>query len=221
MIVVHISDGYDVYGGRPRGGVSPEEVKPGDYGWLGNPYSTGNRKDDISSFRMYFLRRIGVDPDFRSEVLSLKGKRIACFCKPKPCHLDEVKAWLQEESTMKIYVDGSSRGNPGPASAHWHCEDKSHVKELGTHTNNYAELAAIGCALKWAAVSSGLTQNIEIHTDSQCVLLWLNGSKPKKVREKDMIVRMLDRIKVMTSEFKSCTFHGIRSEDNPADPGYK
>jgi len=94
MIVVNIRDEHDVYGGRPRRGKAPEEIKPGEHGWLGNPFSKGTREQNIQNFRSYFWERINTDARFREEVVGLMNKRVACFCHPNACHLDQVKAWL-------------------------------------------------------------------------------------------------------------------------------
>lgn len=87
--VVHIKDGYDVYGGRAGHGHD---------GYFGNPYSmhlspddpfyAKDRTDAIAKFREYAFRRFNVDMEYRERVLSLHGKRIGCFCKPKSCHCD-------------------------------------------------------------------------------------------------------------------------------------
>lgn len=109
MIVVNIREGFDVYGGRPRGGFEPvrggndpRKVTPGDEGWLGNPHRVGKcpcgethgRKEAIRLYKRYFWERVNRDQAFRIEVMGLQGKRVACFCKPQDCHLDIVKAWL-------------------------------------------------------------------------------------------------------------------------------
>ena len=62
---------------------------------FGNPFASGTREENIERFRNYFFIRIKNESDFKEEVLSLKNKRVWCFCKPKPCHLDVVKEWLE------------------------------------------------------------------------------------------------------------------------------
>lgn len=77
------TDKYDVYCGRPS--------------FLGNPFKIGKdetREQVIEKFRVYFYHRLESDPVFKRKVLELKGKRIACWCKPKPCHLDIVAEYL-------------------------------------------------------------------------------------------------------------------------------
>jgi hypothetical protein len=87
---------YDCYIGRPRGGVDPRRVTPGDYGFLGNPFPLGkdNRDESIAKFKEYFLDRLDKDNSFREAVLSLKNKTLACFCVPKSCHGHVIAEWL-------------------------------------------------------------------------------------------------------------------------------
>jgi hypothetical protein len=33
--------------------------------------------------------------DFLQAVIALDGKRVACFCKPLPCHLDVINQWFE------------------------------------------------------------------------------------------------------------------------------
>lgn len=107
ITVVNIKKGkvpYDVYGGRPWGGVSPTRKRVGENGWLGNPYTVNPDEGDtrdivIAKYRAYFWARVNNEPVFREAVLALKGKTVACFCKPKACHLDVVDSFLQWSDT--------------------------------------------------------------------------------------------------------------------------
>lgn len=83
---------YDVYIGRAGHGQS---------GYFGNPFNDGTRESNIERFRTYFLERVESDPVFRSRVLALKGKRLACFCAPLRCHGDVIKAWLDAQETPR------------------------------------------------------------------------------------------------------------------------
>ena len=68
---------YDVYIGR--GSV-----------W-GNPFvmgKDGTREDVIEKFRMY-AREKYISGEWTDDIiLELYGKRLGCFCAPKPCHGD-------------------------------------------------------------------------------------------------------------------------------------
>lgn len=74
MRVVHCKkEPYDVYVGRPSK-------------W-GNPYiigRDGTREDVVRKYRDYILNT----PRLRESLPELKGKRLACWCAPLPCHGD-------------------------------------------------------------------------------------------------------------------------------------
>jgi hypothetical protein len=78
-------EAYDVYIGRPREGLE---------GPFGNPFRAGPA---LKRFREYFLDRVERDTDFRTQVLALRGKRLGCYCKPKPCHGDIIAEWIDSQ----------------------------------------------------------------------------------------------------------------------------
>ena len=104
MIVVHISEGYEVYGGRPRGypRIKPQDCKPGvDRGWLGNSAKIEGpgklaRAKALADFRVEFYERVTTDPAYKMAVLALKGKRVGCHCHPLSCHLDIVADFVND-----------------------------------------------------------------------------------------------------------------------------
>jgi hypothetical protein len=68
------SEPYDVYIGR--GSI------------FGNPYEIGvdgTREEVIKRYQKWFNFLLR-DKVFCKELMKLKGKRLGCFCKPKPCH---------------------------------------------------------------------------------------------------------------------------------------
>lgn len=90
---------YDVYIGR---------AGKGQDGYFGNPHTLGyvycshckghhDREQSIAAFKKDFLRRVESDSEFRKRVLSLRGKRLGCFCKPLQCHGDVYKEWLDSQ----------------------------------------------------------------------------------------------------------------------------
>ncbi len=110
-IVVNISkDTYDVYIGRCseyRTHMLAKGIKPYEKGWLGNPHPIGwcdicreyhTRTECISKFRQDFYKKINSDPEFKKSILSLKGKRLGCYCKPKECHGDVIKEWIHSQA---------------------------------------------------------------------------------------------------------------------------
>jgi len=82
---------FDVYIGRKGLGQD---------GYFGNPFimakdNTPEARDSVlASYRTYFYSRIEKDPEFKKRVLSLKDKRLGCFCHPKACHGDIIAEWL-------------------------------------------------------------------------------------------------------------------------------
>lgn len=69
---------------------------PPENGCFGNPFPLKiyGRDKCIELYKDYFLKRVESDPAFREAVLSLKGKRLGCFCVPFRCHGEVIKEWL-------------------------------------------------------------------------------------------------------------------------------
>ena len=75
--------GFDVYIGRPSD--------------FGNPFrigKDGDRTKVVDLFSKYFYNRLKTDPKFKLRVLSLKGKRLGCYCKPEQCHGDIIAEYV-------------------------------------------------------------------------------------------------------------------------------
>lgn len=83
----------DVKVTRTRDNKVPD---PPAEGCFGNPYPVKiyGWEECIALYRIYFLRRVKSDPAFRDAVLSLRGKRLGCLCKPDACHGDIIAEWL-------------------------------------------------------------------------------------------------------------------------------
>ena len=83
---VHVSEAYDAYCGR-RNRVPFEWSGPGCTGDFGN-YAPGGT---VVAFEPWFARRIADEPAFARKVQTLRGKRLACFCrKDARCHVDVI-----------------------------------------------------------------------------------------------------------------------------------
>lgn len=66
---------------------------------FGNPFpirKNGTREEAIEKYRKWFHKKLE-DPEFKEKVLALKGMVLGCFCKPKACHGDVIKEWLDGE----------------------------------------------------------------------------------------------------------------------------
>ena len=101
------TDPYDVYIGRDSRGKVTD--KPFKTGYFGNPYKIGsfvpvlngrrkirlNLIEDVIDWYMdYFHKKLKEDKEFKKAILSLKGKTLGCWCKPKGCHGDVIAEWL-------------------------------------------------------------------------------------------------------------------------------
>jgi len=73
---------------------------------FGNPFKISDFNDNMSDeaarelvvdlYSNYFDKRIRHDEDFKKAVDNLKGKTLACHCKPKLCHGDVIIRYLDE-----------------------------------------------------------------------------------------------------------------------------
>lgn len=90
VVNIHRTD-CDVYIGRAGRGHD---------GYFGNPFrltAEWERGEVLTQYAVWFYERVEKDPEFRRRVLALRGKRLGCFCKPKPCHGDIIAAWLEKQ----------------------------------------------------------------------------------------------------------------------------
>lgn len=82
---------------------------------------------------------------------------------------------------LKIYCDGGSRGNPGPAASAFVVFDGGDVllheeaKTLGVATNNIAEYTAVLIATEWLVENHMNFESVEFYLDSLLVVNQLNG----------------------------------------------
>lgn len=90
---------------------------------------------------------------------------------------------MQLETVYRIFTDGGSRGNPGPAAIGVVIESADGVslatfgRPIGIATNNIAEVSAVIAALEWLKQQklpeSGLS--IRFYLDSELVVRQLTG----------------------------------------------
>jgi len=75
---------------------------------------------------------------------------------------------------LEAFVDGGSRGNPGPAGIGVYMPGQVRIAEfLGVATNNYAEYSALICALRCAVFSR--CDELVVFADSELVVKQING----------------------------------------------
>lgn len=139
-----------------------------------------------------------------------------------------------EIDKIKIYTDGGSRGNPGPAavgfvisaaggpasggerSIKW---EKKYGEYIGITTNNEAEYRAVILALKKLKQLIGSEKASEIHVefmvDSELLAKQFNGEYKIKDANLQSLFMELWNLKL---DFKKVTFiHVLRSRNEEAD----
>lgn len=76
------------------------DISVGRGGPWGNPFKIGHgpnglsREEVIDKYKEYFEKEILQDPEKHAALLSLRGYRLGCFCKPLACHGDIIAAYL-------------------------------------------------------------------------------------------------------------------------------
>ena len=118
-----------------------------------------------------------------------------------------------------IYVDGASRGNPGPAAIGATVNDEqgrliiSISQRIGVTTNNQAEYRAIIVALQ-KAIELG-TRHVEVNSDSELVVKQINGGYRVK---KAALKPLYQRVKQLTSQLDGFIINHIpRCQNAEAD----
>lgn len=115
---------------------------------------------------------------------------------------------------VTIYVDGGSRGNPGPAGAG--AVISSGSKEIcsisqfiGIATNNIAEYTGLVLALE-KALELGLT-HVQVYMDSELVVKQMNG----QYRVKNAgLLPLFQKSRQFASQFASFKIDHVRRESN-------
>jgi ribonuclease HI len=116
---------------------------------------------------------------------------------------------------VTVYIDGGSRGNPGPAAAgvvvldtHGTVLHEAGIY-LGQATNNVAEYRGLLAGLE-AAAASGATE-LEIVSDSELLVRQMTGEYRVK---NPGLVPLAERARRLANGFAACTFRHVRREDN-------
>ncbi|MBI4834030.1 MAG: ribonuclease HI family protein [Planctomycetes bacterium] len=121
---------------------------------------------------------------------------------------------------LEIYVDGASRGNPGPSGVGIFIKDdkgKELVKRgefIGECTNNVAEYEALKRALKLVLKDKALkadTLVLRVHTDSELVVKQLTGCY--KIKSQNLMSLVIEARNLM-KKFKAIEFKQIPRKDN-------
>jgi len=116
---------------------------------------------------------------------------------------------------LAIYVDGASRGNPGPAGVGIVIYDhkgkviKEIKKYIGKTTNNVAEYIALISALKEAKRFGACF--LTIYLDSELLVNQINGSYRTKNKN---LLRLLQEVRKLGGCFKEIRYQYIPRENN-------
>lgn len=113
---------------------------------------------------------------------------------------------------VKIFCDGGSRGNPGPAACAFVVVDESDNLiyqqgfYLGVVTNNQAEYFAVIHALNWLTQQPEVVTKLETFVlDSQLIVNQINGSFQIKddnlrTRHKE-VIELLNQLNISNKQF--------------------
>ena len=127
------------------------------------------------------------------------------------------------ENKIKIYTDGGSRGNPGPAAVGFVIDglgqDKKYGEYIGITTNNEAEYKAAILALKKVKQLIGSDKSseiiVEFIVDSELLAKQLNGEYKIKDANLQSLFMELWNLKL---DFSKVTFtHVLRNKNKEAD----
>jgi ribonuclease HI len=120
-----------------------------------------------------------------------------------------------KEARFTVYLDGGSRGNPGPAAAGYYILDE-HGKEverggeyLGSANSRQAEYMALKLALT-RALELG-AKSISFKSDSLMVVSQMNGVYQVKNRD---LWDLVDEIEALLARLKSYSFEHVSRGDN-------
>ena len=116
--------------------------------------------------------------------------------------------------SARAYVDGGSRGNPGPAGYGVHIEREdgtiAELKEsLGLATNNVAEYSGLIAALRWAT-AHGISK-LHIRADSELLVKQMRGEYRVK---SPGLQPLYEQARALTRQIGDVTFEHVRREFN-------
>ena len=117
--------------------------------------------------------------------------------------------------TLRLYTDGASRGNPGPAALGVVVEDDQGMRLRGLHrylgvmTNNMAEYHALIEGLK--AVEPWKPDRLEVYLDSKLVVEQVKGNYRVKSPELQALIRQVMDLK---GRFVEIEFKHVEREKN-------
>lgn len=116
---------------------------------------------------------------------------------------------------VEVFVDGGSRGNPGPAAVGYIINGKKYTEFIGEATNNMAEYKAIIFALKKLKHLLGKDKlkktEVIIYSDSDLVINQINGKY--KILESELVPLFVE-VWNLKFDFPNIKFIHIEREKN-------
>jgi len=99
-----IDDNNNIYIGR-KGVVFIDKKRfPANSSNFANPYKIGkdgNREEIMNKYRDYIIKRLENDKNLIEELISLKGKKLGCWCYPEICHGNILLELIDNYSKIK------------------------------------------------------------------------------------------------------------------------
>ncbi|OGW90552.1 MAG: hypothetical protein A3D28_04355 [Omnitrophica bacterium RIFCSPHIGHO2_02_FULL_63_14] len=115
---------------------------------------------------------------------------------------------------LKVYIDGASRGNPGPAAVGIVFQEgaktvKTLSEKIGVTTNNVAEYYGLVLALQEALMMRA--EELDVFTDSELLARQFNGEY--KIRE-DSLKLLAVLVRHLKKGFKKISVRHVPREEN-------
>lgn len=88
---------YDVYIGRGSKWGNPFTHREGTTA----EFIVGSREEAIAKYEEYIMNK----PELFSQLPELRGKTLGCFCKPKSCHGDVLKALCEAHFPEELELE--------------------------------------------------------------------------------------------------------------------
>lgn len=132
---------------------------------------------------------------------------------------DTYEETKRTKNEIRLFVDGASRNNPGPAGAGLYIIKNNEVVDkqgyfLGKKTNNQAEYLALLLGLSAIRDYCSPEDRLEIVSDSQLLIRQLQGAY--KVRNQELIPLYLAAKKILSS-YDHVASHVMRHDNTHAD----
>ncbi len=185
------------------------EIEPGE---LGGEEEYATKQDMVAAFRQYY----GRDINEKTSVKIIHFDFTPTTPQPLTTIEDKNTTKLTE---LKLYADGGSRGNPGPAASGYvlMTMDDGIIAQgglyLGLTTNNQAEYTALKIGLEEAYQRGA--KIIQVYMDSELVVRQMTGIY--KVKNQDLLP-LYQAIKQQATKFEKVTFtHVPRALNKLAD----